>query len=184
MAWKTRREKKGRILAMRIKSCCFTGHRPELLPWENDEGDLRCAALKSKVRCAVEGLIVERGCTKFITGMARGADMICAEVVLALQMIYPQIRLECAVPSRAFTARWSDGDARKYSSILTRADSTHFISDAQFYSKRLLMLRNIYMVDNSEVVIAVYKSGETGGTKNTISYAESKGREIIIIPPG
>ena len=30
----------------RAKTCCFTGHRPEKLPWRYDEGDSRCLALK------------------------------------------------------------------------------------------------------------------------------------------
>jgi D-arabinose 5-phosphate isomerase GutQ len=39
------------------------------------------------------------------------------------------------------------------------------------------------MVDHSDYIIAVYKDGESGGTRNTINYAESKNKKIIIIPP-
>ena len=35
-------------------SCAFTGHRPGKLPWGEDESDLRCIALKAKLRAAVE----------------------------------------------------------------------------------------------------------------------------------
>jgi uncharacterized phage-like protein YoqJ len=166
-----------------VKSCCFTGHRPEALPWGNNENDVRCAALKSKIRFEAENLIVEHGCEKFISGMARGADMICAEVILGLKNIYPHIKLECAVPNRAFTASWSAEDVRRYSSILTRADYKHFISEKKVYSVSDLMLRNIYMVDNSDIIIAVYTDGESGGTRNTINYAENKHKKIIVIPP-
>ena len=168
---------------MNIKSCCFTGHRPKALPWKNDESDVRCAVIKSRIRYAVENLIVERGCEKFITGMAMGADMICAEVVLALKNVYPHVKLECAVPNRAFTERWPSEETRRYSSILTRADYIRFISEKKVYSVKDLMLRNIYMVDHSDIIIAVYKDGEPGGTRNTIRYAESKNKKIIIIPP-
>jgi len=115
--------------------------------------------------------------------MAMGADMICAEVVLALKNIYPHIKLECAIPNRAFTVLWSDEDVRRYSSILTRADHINFINDKKTYSKSDLMLRNIYMVNHSSIVVAVYKEGESGGTLNTINYANSKNKKIIIIPP-
>jgi len=168
---------------MSIKSCCFTGHRPKALPWKDDENDVRCAALKSKIRFAAENLIVEQGCERFISGMAQGSDMICAEVILALKNIYPHIKLECAVPNRAFTASWPAADVRRYSSILTRADDIIFISEKKFYSRSDLMLRNIYMVNSSDIIIAVYKDGESGGTLNTINYAESKNKKIIIIPP-
>ena len=168
---------------MSIKSCCFTGHRPKALPWKNDESDIRCAALKSKIRFTVENLIVEHGCVNFISGMAQGSDMICAEVILALKNVYPDIKLECAVPNYAFTEKWSSEDVRRYSSILTRADEISYISEKKVYSVSDLMLRNIYMVDHSDYIIAVYKDGESGGTRNTINYAESKNKKIIIIPP-
>ena len=40
-------------------SCAFTGHRPGKLPWGEDESDLRCIALKAKLRAAVESAIHE-----------------------------------------------------------------------------------------------------------------------------
>ena len=166
-----------------MKTCCFTGHRPKTLPWGFDESDLRCVAFKSKMRYALENLIVENGYENFISGMAMGADMICAEVVLSLKNLYPHIKLECAVPNYAFTESWEDEDVRRFSSILTRADRIKYVSVGKVYSKRDLMLRNIYMVDSSELVVAIYIDGESGGTKNTITYAKSKGKEIVVVEP-
>ena len=166
-----------------VKTCCFTGHRPKALPWGFDENNIRCISFKSKVKFTVENLIVENGYNKFISGMAMGADMICAEIVLSLKVLYPYIELECAVPNYAFTESWRDEDVRRYSGILTRADNIKFVSDSRIYSKRDLMLRNIYMVDSSELVIAAYINGESGGTKNTIDYAMYKNKEVIIIEP-
>ena len=34
----------------RETTCCFTGHRPEKLPWREDEGDPRCLELKARER--------------------------------------------------------------------------------------------------------------------------------------
>lgn len=167
----------------KIKTCCFTGHRPKALPWRHDENDLRCVSFKSKVKFTVENLIVGDGYNRFISGMAMGADMICAEIVLSLKALYPYIKLECAVPNYAFTESWQPDHVRKYSGILTRADEIKFVSDSRIYSKRDLMKRNIYMIDSSELLIAVYIDGESGGTKNTIDYAKYKNKKIIIIEP-
>ena len=167
----------------KIKTCCFTGHRPKALPWGFDETSVQCAALKSRLRFTLEKLIVENGYEKFISGMAMGADIICAEIVLMLRNIYPYIQLECAVPNYVYTKSWAVEDARRYSSILTRADNIEFVSKSMVYSVRDLMLRNIYMVDSSELVIAVYVDGETGGTKNTVDYAKYKNKEVIFIAP-
>jgi len=166
-----------------VKTCCFTGHRPKTLPWGNDEDDLRCVSFKSKIKFTLENLIVESGYEKFISGMAMGADMICAEVVLSLKNLYPHIKLECAVPNYAFTESWPAEESRKYSSILTRADNIRILNNSKVYSVRDLMLRNIYMVDNSDLVVAVYIEGESGGTRNTIDYAISKGKEVMIVEP-
>ena len=68
-------------------SCAFTGHRPGKLPWGEDESDLRCIALKAKLRAAVESAIHE-GMEHFICGMAEGCDLYFAETVLALKSTY------------------------------------------------------------------------------------------------
>ena len=40
-------------------SCCFTGHRPEKLPWRYDEADPRCLSLKRRIAAAVEAAYEE-----------------------------------------------------------------------------------------------------------------------------
>lgn len=166
-----------------IKTCCFTGHRPKSLPWKNDETDLRCISCKSKIKFTLENLIVESGYNKFISGMAMGADTICAEITLSLKILYPHIELFCAVPNYAFTDGWPDKNVKKFFDILKLADNVKYISENTIYNRRDFMKRNIYMVDSSDIVVAVYKEGESGGTKNTVNYARSKNKKVIIIEP-
>ena len=35
-------------------TCCFTGHRPDKLPWGEDETDPRCLALKQRLAAALD----------------------------------------------------------------------------------------------------------------------------------
>ena len=35
-------------------TCCFTGHRPDKLPWGTREEDPRCVALKGRIAAALE----------------------------------------------------------------------------------------------------------------------------------
>ena len=63
------------------KCCCFTGHRPQKLPWGFDEDDPRCSELKRRIKAAIR-LAVSHGKTMFLTGMAMGSDVWCAEAVL------------------------------------------------------------------------------------------------------
>lgn len=155
---------------MGYKSCCFTGHRPEKL-------NMGKRHIKKLLKRAVKQSVKE-GFTEFITGMSRGVDMWAAEIVLSLKKRNSKISLICAVPFKGFESRWEIKDKKLFESILKRADRVEYVCPC--YSKSCFQIRNIYMVDRSEKVIAAY-IGEQGGTKNTVDYAEKKHIEIINI---
>ena len=52
-------------------SCCFTGHRPEKLPWVEDEQAPSCLEIKDKLAASVVRAY-EAGYRHFLCGMARG----------------------------------------------------------------------------------------------------------------
>ena len=69
----------------RETTCCFTGHRPEKLPWREDEGDPRCLELKARLAGAVEAAY-EKGMRAFpVRYGPGGADFYCCEAALALR---------------------------------------------------------------------------------------------------
>ena len=158
-------------------TCCFTGHRPEKLPWGDDETDGRCAALKKKLQDAVEAAYDE-GMRHFICGMARGCDLYFAEAVLDLRERLPGITLECARPCESQADRWPREERGRYQAILERCNYETLVQ--RHYDRFCMMRRNRYMVDNSSVVIAAF-NGSSGGTLNTILYAMRKKREVIQI---
>ena len=120
-------------------SCCFTGHRASKLPWTYDERDLRCVSFKEKLD-AVIGAVYESGVTHFITGMANGCDMYCAEAVLKLKAEHPEITLEAAVPYDGQEAKWSIDLQARYRRILTSCDAVNIISEK--YTQFCMMQRN------------------------------------------
>ena len=129
------------------------------------------ALLEAAVRQAVED-----GFTTFITGMARGVDIWAGQAVLKLRAQNPAIKLVAASPYRGFEERWSDSWKSQYSFLLEWADAVRYTCPA--YSKASFQKRNEWMEDRSSRVIAFY-NGESGGTRNTIRYAESKGVQVI-----
>ena len=68
----------------RSVTCCFTGHRPNKLPWGNNEGDPRCLRLKEELAARLDG-VYQAGFRHFLCGMALGCDLYFAEAVLTLR---------------------------------------------------------------------------------------------------
>lgn len=59
-----------------MKTCAFTGHRPQNLPFGFNEEDERCIDLKKTLREQIINLIENEGVTHFISGMAIGVEMV------------------------------------------------------------------------------------------------------------
>lgn len=162
------------------KTCCFTGLRPRKLPFGSDENDERCIRLKNTLCAKIRELIENEGVTRFISGLALGVDTYAAEAVLFLKEEYPGIRLEAAIPCADQTAFWSYADKKRYCRIAERCDVSTVLQKK--YTDGCMQKRNRYMVDNSDIVIAVW-DGTPGGTENTVRYAEKLGRKILSFAP-
>lgn len=160
------------------KICCCTGHRPKGFTFkygtDNVKHNKYLKILEDKIKLAINRF----GITNFISGMAIGVDLDFADIVLNLREIYP-INLECAIPCNNQTLKWSDKDKLRYESILKRADEINIISER--YTPECMLKRNRYMVDKSELVIAVFNGIEKGGTWYTINYAKKLNKHIELI---
>ena len=162
----------------REKTCCFTGHRPDKLPWGEDESDLRCLRLKRAIAQAVEDAYVS-GYRRFITGMARGGDLYFAEAVLTLREAESDITLECARPCETQADSWPAAEQARYRSILDRCDYETLVQ--HHYDRFCMLRRNRYMADRSHRLIAVYNGMPKGGTYQTLLYAMKKGLTTRIL---
>lgn len=160
-------------------TCCFTGHRPDKLPWGTDETDPRCLALKVRLDEELERAY-DRGWRHFICGMARGCDLYFGEAVLKLKERHGDVTLEGAVPCREQADRWPPEEKERYRALLDRCDLETLVQ--RQYSPSCMMRRNRYMVDRSSLVLSVYDGGGSGGTMRTLLYALNQKAEIIVIP--
>lgn len=162
------------------RTACFTGHRPQSIPYLWDEGSELSLRLKDELRNMIIDLIDNHGVSHFISGMALGVDMIAAEIVLELKKKYPNITLECAIPCETQARKWTEKYRDRYFSIIEMSDKetllqTHYTADC-------MHKRNKYMVDNSDYVIAVW-NGSSSGTGKTVLYAKENNKQIIQIKP-
>lgn len=165
----------------RKTTCCFTGHRPQKLPFKFDEQHPHCVRLKELLRKEMVRLITEAGVTHFITGMALGIDQICAGLVLELKQKYSAVTLECAIPYEEQAVKWTVPQRDRYYDIIAASDNAIQLQTA--YTKDCMANRNRYMVDGSTYVLAVWDGSGRSGTGQTVRYARELGRTITIIDP-
>ena len=160
----------------RETTCCFTGHRPEKLPWGEDETDERCRALKERMARELDGLY-DRGYRHFLSGMARGGDTYFAEAVLALAERRGDVTLEAAIPCQEQADRWSRADRERRQAILDQCGIETLVQ--RRYDRHCMHRRDRYMVERSSAVLALYDGIPEGGTFYTLSYAMDQGLEIV-----
>lgn len=164
---------------IRNYTVCFTGHRPQKLPWKFNEKDFRCVDMKNRTKIEIESAI-KNGYHTFLCGMALGFDIMCAELVLELKKKYPYIKLIGAIPCKNQSDRWTKNQKERYKKIVKQLDRVRCIYNK--YEDGCMQERNRYMINNSSLVIALF-NGLNGGTKKTIEYAKQQGKKIIIIKP-
>lgn len=158
-------------------TCCFTGHRPNKLPWGSRDGDSRCLALKDEIAMRLEG-IYQAGYRHFICGMAQGCDSYFAQAVLALRELHPEVTLEAAVPCRDQADGWTPAAQALYRSLLAQCDAVTVLQE--HYSPGCMQRRNEYMVDRASLLLACF-NGRPGGTMSTVLYATRQGLNLVTI---
>lgn len=155
---------------------CVTGHRPNKL-YGYDLSDPRWQMLKLTFKTILQ----ENHCTEAISGMALGVDTIFALAVLELKEEGFDIKLHCAIPCKNHSCKWPQKSIELYNKILQKADIVKLVSE-QEYRPYLMQVRNRYMVDHSDKVVAVW-DGSKSGTANCVEYAEKSQKEIVYVRP-
>ena len=163
-------------------TCCVTGHRPQKFPFEYSSKCSKYVKYRELLYNTVEQLILE-GYRYFISGMAQGVDLDFAETVVQLKdnvyICTYDIKLEAALPFTEHSHDWEEKFLIKHWFLLDYCDKVKIVSPN--FHKGCFQKRNKYMVDNSDLVLAIWNGEERGGTWNTIKYARSKKKKIIYI---
>lgn len=159
-----------------MKTCCFTGHRPQKLGY--GENSIQCDELKNRLEELIIELIEKEAVTHFISGVALGVDTYAAKIVLNLKTRYPDITLECAIPCENQAEKWNERDRDVYYDLISKCDKETLLQ--QKYSSDCMQRRNEYMVDNSDYVIAVW-NGKPSATGNTVKYARKNNKMVLLV---
>jgi uncharacterized phage-like protein YoqJ len=144
----------------------FTGHRPQKLGGYSAETSGKLTVFASK---SLEKLSP----SKCIIGMAIGWDMAVARSCARMG-----IPFVAAVPFVGQEKRWPDGPKREYARLLRQADSVEVIAPGG-YEPFKMHLRNHWMVNNSNKLVALWNGDRDGGTFRCVEYAKTQNRPII-----
>jgi len=118
-----------------------------------------------------------QGVDKIISGMAIGADTLAVKV--AIELGIPFI---AAVPFAGQESKWPAFVQKEYRAFLKKADEVVVVSEGG-YAPDKMQIRNEWIVDHSDAMIAIFNEFPKGGTYNCICYAENMKRPIYKINP-
>lgn len=148
----------------------FTGHR-----------DIRFAAgddltmLEERLGRTIQALYAS-GYRRFMSGMARGFDMVAARSVLGLRQSHPDAELIAALPFAGQAKGFPAAVRREYDAILASADRVEVVSDR--YGHDVFLRRDDYMVERAALFVTWF-DGRRGGTSYTVARARARGLRVI-----
>ena len=151
-----------------ITTASFTGHRiisKKVLP-----------QLIQRLDSTVESL-VNQGTVRYLNGGALGFDTHSAHAVLRCREKNPLVKLIMALPCLNQDERWSEKDKEIYKHLLNNADEAIYVSDRPYFNGCML-LRNKWLVENSDICIAYMLHGRSGASQ-TVRLARKKGLQVI-----
>lgn len=149
----------------------FTGMRPPKIGGYKIPNPIYNYVYKS-----IQEKLKELNPEKLICGMALGSDQIAA--VVAYRLGIPFV---AAVPFEGQETKWIAKDQEKYHKLLKKADSIVIVNGGGYQASKL-QIRNVWIVDNCDKLLAVWDNSK-GGTSNCVDYAKSVNRELIQIDP-
>lgn len=143
-----------------------TGHRPDKLGGYTEANFERLVTIAEKW---LKGLKA----TKVISGMALGWDQALAQAAINLE-----IPLIAAIPFTNQAEVWSDKSKVYYQDLLNKVQEIVNVSGMDEYSVEYMQKRNEWMVDNCDILLAMFDES-SGGTKNCVQYAELQNKRIV-----
>lgn len=141
----------------------FTGHRPKRLKRTDRE-----------LANDIQSLLAELQPDTAIIGMAQGFDQVAGLVALSEGIPYI-----AAVPFKNHMDRGMQYPI--YKQLIENAKLVHIVSEGGWANYKYI-IRDKWMVDNSDILIAGFDEVQSGGTWATIDYAQTLKRTIYYIP--
>lgn len=148
-----------------MKRACVTGHRYIVKNKPNN------IAINHLIDLALKD-----GIQQFYVGMSRGADFLFADILSERNLNWVAI-----IPCISQTHLWNKTDKDKHKFLVDKADDMIILHDE--YKRGVMHYRNRYMVDNSELLLAIYDDSAKGGTFYTVNLALKQHKKVVQFNP-
>jgi len=169
-----------------MPTACFTGHRKLGKVYYNHINPApEWLTLRQNISTVLPQLYeMPYYIDRYISGLAIGVDMLAAECVHDFKMNNHNhdITLVAAIPFPSQANRWPVHTRQHWSTVVAMCNDVQIISEDP-YSPEKMQIRNEWMVNQSDYVIAVWNGIKSGGTWNCMNYAISQGKSILAFQP-
>ena len=175
---------------------CFTGHRPSKLGGYDWNTPKNQKIIEELIRDTIINVVSDSGemDIMFYCGGSLGVDQMAFNICRKLKSTdhNRNYTITLAIPFKKQADRWTKSSQKEFNNEKMSADTVAFVDmlpeysiagykDGEYYPEKM-MKRNEYMVDHSDIVIAVW-DGSKSGTENCIKYAQKLNKRIIRINP-
>ncbi|MCI8913985.1 MAG: DUF1273 domain-containing protein [Lawsonibacter sp.] len=171
---------------MEYTACAITGHRPSRFKWKYNENNSGCKRLKRRLKEQLVQLY-DRGVRHFYIGGALGTDLWSGEILMELkeQPEYSGIELILVLPFMGHDNNWDKASRHRLSVLRQHSAEVIVAGTAENPPVTNYRLRNQYMVDHADCLLAVYDNNRNlrSGTMQTVNYARRKKLPITLIHP-
>ncbi|MGM7721975.1 DUF1273 domain-containing protein [Metabacillus sp. Hm71] len=155
-----------------MKVLTISGYKSfELGIFKND--DQAVQYIKKAIEKSLIGLF-EEGLEWVIISGQLGVELWAAEVVLDLQLEYPDVKLAVLTPFLNQESGWSEANREYYEFILSQADLVDSITKREYDSPTQLKLKNEFLIKKSEGLLLVYDEEKQGSPKYLLETARKK----------
>ena len=179
---------------------CYTGHRPELLggyDWNTEVNQKILLRLHEHAIAFISNNLQYKNFRVYFGG-ALGIDQMAFVVWKQIRDEYAiwdlNVKLFLAIPFKQYDSKWlSQIDKDRFKYQIEDADEVIYVDTEVGYECKHVSvgeyhssknhIRNNYMVDHSDVIIAVWNGQKDGGTASCVRYAKRKNKEVIVLHP-
>ena len=157
----------------------LTGHRPQRLGLPEDEMDDRWDKIDTWIVKQpfqmYQVTYIENENLDVYCGMASGCDVAFGMIATIMKAGKFNFILHCVLPCKEYNS------SNKYNSAIKEyADEWIELSDKWY--KGCDNVRDQYIVDNCDILLAIWDGKKSGGVWSTIRKAQKAGKQIIYCP--